>query len=80
MQLLAVQGDQAAGEVDLQRAVPEGRLGGLVRTRAAERRAGPGEQLLHGERLGHVVVGPGVERRDLVRLRLTDRKDDHGDV
>jgi hypothetical protein len=29
---------------------------------AAQRRAKPGQQLTHPERLGHVVVGAGVER------------------
>ena len=35
----------------------------------AERGAQPGEQLVHAERLGDVVVGAGVERGDLVALR-----------
>jgi hypothetical protein len=33
---------------------------------AAQGGAEPGEQLAHRERLGHVVVGAGVERADLV--------------
>src|SRR5215831_8094183 len=33
---------------------------------AAQRGAEPGQQLVHRERLRHVVVGPGVERADLV--------------
>ena len=43
---------------------------------AAQRGPQPGEQLVHPERLGHVVVGAGVERRDLVRLRVARRQHD----
>ena len=53
---------------------------GLVGLLAAHRRAGAREQLLHAERLRDVVVGPGVERRDLVGLRLAHREHDHRHV
>jgi hypothetical protein len=36
----------------------------------------PGEQLAHAERLGHVVVGAGVEGRDLVGLGIAHRQHD----
>ena len=35
-----------------------------------------GEQLVHAERLGDVVVGAGVERRNLVALGVADRQHD----
>ena len=35
-----------------------------------------GEELVHAERLGHVVVGAGVEGRDLVALGLAHREHD----
>ena len=41
-----------------------------------ERHADPGEQLAGAERLGDVVVGAGVERRDLVPLLAPRREDD----
>ena len=51
----------------------DGEVGGLDRgglpgrsTDAAERGPEPGEQLVHAERLGDVVVGAGIERGDLV--------------
>ena len=54
---------------DLHRQVGEGQrlLGGVLgRHDAAQQRAQPGEQLLEGEGLGEVVVGPGVEALDPV--------------
>ena len=42
----------------------------------AQRGPQPGEQLVHAERLGDVVVGAGVERGDLVGLGLADRQHD----
>ena len=47
-----------------------------ARGRAAQRGAQAGEQLVHPERLGHVVVGAGVERRDLVGLAVAHRQHD----
>lgn len=34
-----------------------------------------GEKFAHAERLGEVVVGPGVQRADLVRVLAADRQD-----
>ena len=50
-------------------------LGG--RRAAAHRRPQPGQELVHAERLGHVVVGAGVERLDLVRRVGARRQHDH---
>src|SRR5262245_61701761 len=41
--------------------------------------AEPGEELVHPERLRHVVVGAGVEGRDLPALLLPHREDDDRD-
>ena len=43
---------------------------------AAQGGAQPGQQLVHAERLGQVVVGAEVERGHLVGLRLPDREHD----
>ena len=48
----------------------------LARRGSAERRPQAGEQLVHSERLRHVVVRAGVERLDLGALRLAHRQDD----
>ena len=48
----------------------------LGRRGPAERGPQPGQQLVHAERLGDVVVGAGIERRDLVGLRLAHRQHD----
>ena len=47
---------------------------------AAERGAEPGEELVHAEGLGDVVVGAGVEGGDLVAFGAAGRQDDdrHG--
>ena len=63
----AVPHDLFCGEVDGERLGLDQRLLG-PRRRAAQRRPQPGEQLVHAERLRDVVVGSGVERRDLRRL------------
>src|SRR6476469_8622940 len=42
----------------------------------AQRSAQASQQLAHRERLRHVIVGAGVERRDLFRL-VADRRDEH---
>jgi hypothetical protein len=39
--------------------------------------ADPGEKLLGAKRLRHVVVGPGIERVNLVTLGAASGKDDH---
>ena len=58
-------GHPAGGEVD--GGVAECTTGcSSVSAVAAGHRAQPGEQLVHAERLGHVVVGAGVEGLDLV--------------
>jgi hypothetical protein len=61
--------------------VPDHRAGGLARGRVAllatQLRAEPGQQLVHHERLGHVVVGAGVERADLVTGRREIIRDDN---
>ena len=51
-----------------------------ARPRACAPERGPqaGEQLLHPERLRHVVVGARVERRDLLVLVADRREDDTG--
>src|SRR5436190_639420 len=62
----AVQPRLGALEVDLQVAEAEHRRGLRLRMRSAERRPHPREELLHRERLVHVVVRARVERPDLV--------------
>ena len=44
---------------------------------AAQHRAQAGEQLVDADRLRHVVVGAGVERRDLLPLLADRREHDH---
>ncbi len=58
-------GDAAGGEVDGGVAEPDDRLL-LVVAAAAGHGSEAGEELVHAERLGHVVVGAGVEGLDLV--------------
>jgi cellulose synthase/poly-beta-1,6-N-acetylglucosamine synthase-like glycosyltransferase/peptidoglycan/xylan/chitin deacetylase (PgdA/CDA1 family) len=57
--------DPLGGQVDDQVAEPDPRQV-LGRSSAPDRGAHPGQQFLHAERLGDVVVGPRVERLDLV--------------
>jgi hypothetical protein len=60
--------DAFRGEVDRE----VGRLDDrrlIGRRRGAERDAHPGQQLVHSERLAHVIVRAGVERGDLLCLR-----------
>ncbi len=52
----------------------------LGRRRAPQRGAQTSQQLVHAERLGHVVVGPGVERRHLVVLGVAHRQHDDRDT
>ena len=63
----------AGGEHRLAR-LADGALG------VPERHAEPGEQLADAERLGDVVIGASVERRDLVGLLAARREHDdrHG--
>ena len=50
------------------------------RRRPPDGGAQPGQQLVHAERLGDVVVGAGVEGGHLVGLALADRQHDDRDV
>ena len=72
---LAADRDGALLEVDHQLADLDHRLGG--RRRAAQHRAQPREQLVDADRLRHVVVGAGVERRHLLVLVADRREHDH---
>ena len=62
-------------QVDLEVLGPDQRVLGLGMV-APDRSAQAGHQLPHAERLGHVVIGSGVERLDLVGLLTADRQDD----
>ena len=53
--------------------------GSSERAGPAERGPEPGEQLLHVERLGHVVIGAGVEGLDLLGVLVAGRQHDHRD-
>ena len=67
--------DPLAVQVDPEiRRVDDRRL--LDRCRPPEGGTQPGEELVHPERLRDVVVGAGVERGHLLRLRLPGRQDD----
>src|SRR4051812_7493367 len=68
----AVAGDPPRREVDRHRPDPDGGVGAVRRVAAAQHRADAGGELLGPERLGHVVVGAGVERADLLAL-VADR-------
>src|SRR5262245_11347498 len=66
------------GEVDREvRGLDDGLL--LGRCSSAQGGAESREQLVHSERLRHVVVGAGVERRDLVAFPFAHREDDDRD-
>ena len=76
--LLPADEDPALARVDLE--VADGK-DGLARLAdgalgVPEGHAKPGEQLADAERLGDVVVGAGVERRDLVGLLAARREHD----
>ena len=72
---LAGVGHQPLLEVDHEVADLDDRLarGG----HAAQACAQPGQQLVDPDRLGDVIVGAGVERRDLLALVADRREDDH---
>ena len=77
LHLGAADGDVAAHEIDLELADLEG--GGILVRGAggvAQRHAHARQQLAGAERLGHVVVGAGVERGDLVALLAARRQHD----
>ena len=46
----------------------------------AQERAHAGRKLLHGERLGEVVVGPGVDALDALRPGAAGGQDQHREV
>ena len=73
--LLARPADAAAGDVDLEVAGRDDRRRRRERRRPPQQRADAGEQLAGGERLGEVVVGALVQRRDLVGLVGAHRQD-----
>ena len=81
--LLAVDRDQTLCRVDDQRAEVEDLLVlGVLRDdlrafHAAQQRLAAGDQLAHGERLGHVIVGARAEADDLVRLGVAGGQDEH---
>ena len=74
MHLLAVDGDDALRRIDDQGTEIEellvfGILGddlGAIHT--AQQRLAAGDELAHGERLGHVIIGSGTEADDLIGL------------
>src|SRR5207245_4347914 len=67
----------ATVEVDGEIADPElSGLGGVRVEDAAERDANPRQELLGAEGLGHVVIRPLVEGRDLVDLGAPGRQND----
>jgi hypothetical protein len=75
----AVAGDLLGGQINIQSAgVHDGRTCSRLRGGAANRGAQPGQQLVHAEGFGDVVVGAGVERRDLVTGVGTRRQHDDG--
>src|SRR6266540_4207934 len=73
-------GYQATRQIDLEFAESENGGADLLRLCPAELGPETGQDLLHPEWLGHVIVGPGVEGRDLVGLLVPDGKDDDRDV
>src|SRR3954451_18105458 len=68
LDLGVVHPDGAADEVDREVAAAEEGPLALKLEAVAERRADAGQELVDAERLGHVVVGPEVERLDLAGL------------
>src|SRR5262249_13303423 len=59
-------------------AAAEHRLLALALQGVAERGADAGEQLVHAEGFGHVIVGAQIERGDLRALATPDREHDDG--
>ena len=60
--------DAAVDEVDGELAGLDRRAAALLLDAVAQGRAHPGQELGDAERLGDVVVGAGIERRDLAAL------------
>ena len=83
MHLLAVDGDDALRRIDdqgteIEKLLVFGILGddlGAIHT--AQQRLAAGDELAHGERLGHVIIGPGTEADDLIGLVVSCRQDQH---
>ena len=80
---LALEGDDALRRVDDEGSEVEdllvlGVLGdGLGAVHAAEQGFAAGDELAHGERLGHVVVGADAEADDFVRFVVAGGEDEH---
>src|ERR1700743_1369350 len=68
--------DALGGQVDREGGGGDDGVVRCGRRGPADRRAEPGEKLVHAERLRDVVVGAGVERGDLLMLRPPHRQDD----
>ena len=75
--LLAAKPDDAAHEVDREVAGLEQRPLALGLQSVAQRGADAGDELLHAERLGQVVVGAELQRLDDAGLVGTAGKDQH---
>ena len=72
--------DAAAGQVDAQLAELDHGVGARAVDGPAQHRAHARQQLVDPERLGHVVVGSGVERLHLLALVADGRDEQDGDV
>ena len=84
LELLARQVHRLAGDADGVARLVDHQLAHLDHRRrrvgcrpGAQQGAHAGQQLGHAEGLGHVVVGPGVQRRHLLRLGLAHREHQH---
>ena len=53
-------------------------FGFVLRWDPAQIGADTGQQFVHAERLGHIVVRPGVERLHFLLLLIANRKNDDG--
>ena len=73
--LCAVEGDPVGAGIEADLAADQ--LGGGVSRRAPDQGAQPRQHLLDAERLGHVVVGAGIEARDLLRPGIARGQDQH---
>ena len=83
MHLLTVDGDDALGRIDdhgteIKNLLVLGILGDdLGAFHAAQQRLAAGDELTHGERLGHVIVSTGTQANDLVGFIVTGGEDQH---
>ncbi|RMS17587.1 hypothetical protein ALP75_205531 [Pseudomonas syringae pv. actinidiae] len=71
---LAIEQHSAIGQIHRQRAEPQGRLGLVAARHLPEQCPDPGQKFLNAERLGHVIVGPGVQRLDFLHLAGAHRE------